>query len=231
MVGLPMPRTRPFGRGHSEKIRIPAGMCTPRINRTVDIKVGTFQYGARTSRRFRCAQFPCRGTVHAGNSAAREVEGWFDYPSCLLLSDLVVQELKRRLQALTATHTDTTLSRLHRALSQHTQLSQRILRLVQHLHLLIPAVRSSSIRPEEEALRVTLEEMEEDLRKPGGMSKMKSKLNELWALVGAINAARERGKKAGNDGAVEWTVVDDEGLKQITQVWRLALGVQEITDY
>ena len=92
-------------------------------------------------------------------------------------------------------------------------------------------MRSSSIRPEEEALRVALEEMEEDLRKPGGMSKMKSKLNELWALVGAINAARERGKKAGNDGAVEWTVVDDEGLKQITQVWRLALGVQEITDY
>lgn len=125
------------------------------------------------------------------------------------------------MQALTATHTDTTLSRLHRALSQHTQLSQRLLGLVQHLHLLIPAVRSSSIRPEEEALRVALEEMEEDLRRPGGMSKMRSKLNELWALVGAINAARERGKKAGGEGGVEWTVVDEEGLKQITQVCHL----------
>ncbi|KAG8216116.1 nucleoporin complex subunit 54-domain-containing protein [Butyriboletus roseoflavus] len=141
-----------------------------------------------------------------------------------------LKELRRRLQALTATHTDTTLSRLHRALSQHTQLSQRLLRLVQHLHLLIPAVRSSSIRPEEEALRVALEEMEEDLRRPGGMSKMRSKLNELWALVGAINAAMERGKKAGGEGAVEWTVVDEEGLKQITQILSdQQAGLQHLT--
>ena len=102
---------------------------------------------------------------------------------------------------------------------------------MQHLHLLIPAVRSSSIRPEEEALRVALEEMEEDLRRPGGMSKMRSKLNELWALVGAINAARERGKKAGGEGAVEWTVVDGEGLKQITQVRHLVPKPRGITDY
>lgn len=141
------------------------------------------------------------------------------------------QELKRRLQGLTATHTDTTLSRLHRALFQHTQLSQRLLGLVQHLHLLIPAVRSSSIRPEEEGLRVALEDMEEDLRRPGGMSKMRSKLNELWALVGAINAARERGKKAGGEGTVEWTVVDEEGLKQITQVRHLVPNPRGITDY
>ena len=150
--------------------------------------------------------------------------------SCLSRPDLVTQEFKRRLQALTATHTDTTLSRLHRALTQHTQLSQRLLGLVQHLHLLIPAVRSSSIRPEEEALRVALEEMEEDLRRPGGMSKMRSKLNELWALVGAINAARERGKKAGGEGAVEWTVVDEDGLKQITQVRHLVPKPRGITD-
>ncbi|KAN0094583.1 Nucleoporin complex subunit 54 domain containing protein [Tylopilus felleus] len=141
-----------------------------------------------------------------------------------------LKELKKRLQTLTATHTDTTLSRLHRALAQHTQLSQRLLGLVQHLHLLIPAVRSSSIRPEEEALRVALEEMEEDLRRPGGTSKMRSKLNELWALVGAINAARERGKKAGGEGAVEWTVVDEEGLKQITQILSdQQAGLQHLT--
>lgn len=54
------------------------------------------------------------------------------------------------------------------------------------------------------------------------MSKLRTKLNELWALVGAINAARERGRKAGGEGAVEWTVVDEEGLKQITQVRHLA---------
>ncbi|KAI6128226.1 WD40-repeat-containing domain protein [Pisolithus croceorrhizus] len=47
---------------------------------------------------------------------------------------------------------------------------------------------------------------------------MRGKLNELWALVGAVNAARERGKKVGVDGPTEWTVVDEEGLKQIAQI-------------
>lgn len=47
---------------------------------------------------------------------------------------------------------------------------------------------------------------------------MRGKLNELWALVGAVNAARERGKKVGADGPTEWTVVDEDGLKQIAQI-------------
>ncbi|KAG6330896.1 hypothetical protein ID866_8196, partial [Astraeus odoratus] len=76
----------------------------------------------------------------------------------------------------------------------------------------------ASIRPEEEALRVALEEMEEEIRRPGGTSRMRAKLNGLWALVGAVNAARERGRKAGVDGATEWTVVDEDGLKQIAQI-------------
>jgi len=44
---------------------------------------------------------------------------------------------------------------------------------------------------------------------------MRSKLNELWALLGAVNAARERDRMNGN---VEWAVVDDEGLSQIAQI-------------
>lgn len=47
---------------------------------------------------------------------------------------------------------------------------------------------------------------------------MRGKLNELWALVGAVSAARERDRKGGSDGNVEWAVVDDEGLAQIAQV-------------
>jgi nuclear pore complex protein Nup54 len=92
------------------------------------------------------------------------------------------------------------------------------LRLVQHLHLLIPALRSSSIRPEEEALRATLEEIDEEIRRPGGTGRIRGKLNELWALVGAISAARERDRKGGSDGSVEWAVVDEDGLAQIAQV-------------
>ena len=87
--------------------------------------------------------------------------------------------------------------------------------MVQHLHLLLPALRSSAIRPEEEELRVALEKIDEEVRRPGGLGKMRGKLNELWALLGAVNAARERDRQNGN---VKWAVVDEEGLGQITQV-------------
>lgn len=101
------------------------------------------------------------------------------------------------------------------------QLTQRILRVVQHLHLLLPALRSSAIRPEEEELRVALEKIDEEVRRPGGLGKMRGKLNELWALLGAVNAARERDRANGN---VEWAVVDEEGLGQITQVCKYSLS-------
>ena len=102
---------------------------------------------------------------------------------------------------------------------------QRIVRLVTHLHLLIPSVRSSSIRPEEEALRSWLEEIEEEVRRGGGgngVGRLKAKLGELWAVVGAVEAARERegvgrGKGDGSE-SVEWAVVDPEGLQRIAQV-------------
>jgi nuclear pore complex protein Nup54 len=106
---------------------------------------------------------------------------------------------------------------LQRAKLIQSQTQHRLLCLIQHMHLMLPTVRSTAIRPEEEALRLALEEIEEEIRRPGGMSKMRGKLNELWALVGAINAARERGRRVGLDGSSEWTVVDEEGLKQIAQ--------------
>ncbi|KAH7883035.1 nucleoporin complex subunit 54-domain-containing protein [Phlebopus sp. FC_14] len=141
-----------------------------------------------------------------------------------------LKEVKKRLESLTATHNDNNIPRIQRTVLQHTQIAHRLLKMIQHLHLLIPAIRSSSIRPEEEALRGALEDMEEDIRRPGGMSKMRAKLNELWALVGAINAARERGMKAGVDGATGWTVVDEEGLQQITQILSdQQAGLQHLT--
>lgn len=84
---------------------------------------------------------------------------------------------------------------------------------IQHLHLLIPSIRSSSIRPEEEQLRGKLEEIEDEVKK----GRIKGKLNELWALLGAVSASRER-VKGGASG--DWAVVDEDGLAQIAHVWR-----------
>lgn len=47
---------------------------------------------------------------------------------------------------------------------------------------------------------------------------MRGKLNELWALIGAVKAVRERDAKGVSDGNVEWAVVDEEGLAQIAQI-------------
>jgi len=47
---------------------------------------------------------------------------------------------------------------------------------------------------------------------------MRGKLNELWALIGAAKAVRERDAKGVSDGNVEWAVVDEEGLAQISQI-------------
>ena len=123
-------------------------------------------------------------------------------------------DLSNRLKSLLTEHSISNASRLQRAHNAQTQLIQRLMRLVQHLHLLIPAVRSSSIRVEEEELRGKLEEMEEELKR----SRVKGKLNEMWALLGAVGAFMERGRGDGQGGQGEWAVVDDEGLAQITQV-------------
>lgn len=108
------------------------------------------------------------------------------------------------------------------------QLTHRVLKIVQHLHLLIPALRSSSIRPEEEALRAALEDIDEEIRRPGGLGKMRGKLNEMWALVDAVRAARERNR---NEGSIEWAVVDEDGLNHIAQVCLFEIHPSYLTDY
>ena len=54
-----------------------------------------------------------------------------------------------------------------------------------------------------------MEEIEEAVRR----GRLRGKLNELWAVVGAL----VNGAKGVQEGT-EWTVVDDEGLAQIAQV-------------
>ena len=101
----------------------------------------------------------------------------------------------------------------------HALLAQRVIALLQHLHLLIPTVRSSAIRPEEEALRTQLDAIEEELIRGGAG---RGKMNELWGVVGQLAALRQAGQGPGMNGGpgqeVEWRVVDPEGLETIARV-------------
>ncbi|KAL5495512.1 NUP57 [Sanghuangporus weigelae] len=128
-----------------------------------------------------------------------------------------LKELKTRIAALASAHSSTNAPRLQRAAAVQAQLQQRLVRLVQHLHLLIPSVRSSSIRPEEEASRSILESIDEEIRRPGGVGRLKGKLSELWAILGAIEAEKERERK-NSESNVEWAVVDPEGMQRLTQI-------------
>ena len=57
-----------------------------------------------------------------------------------------------------------------------------------------------------------MEGVEEEVKR----SRLKAKLNELWALLGAILASREGAKAVSGSG--EWAVVDEDGVAQIAQV-------------
>ncbi|CAE6464824.1 unnamed protein product [Rhizoctonia solani] len=116
-------------------------------------------------------------------------------------------QLRTRLTAVTAKHDTTRLARLAQT---HTELSRRVRALAMQLHMLIPAVRRSALGPEEEELRRKLLTLEEG----AGLTRLASRMNELWAMV---ESARARGKEAGGN-KVEWAVVDEEGLASISQI-------------
>ncbi|KZS88025.1 hypothetical protein SISNIDRAFT_476134 [Sistotremastrum niveocremeum HHB9708] len=143
-----------------------------------------------------------------------------------------LKELTKSLTSLSQKHVLQNTLLLQRIQSHQTTLTHRLLRLTQHLHLLIPSIRSSSIRPEEEALRSILESIEEELVLKGGQAgggvgggRMRGKLNELWGVVGNLQSVRERerrrdGKSStlGGGSGTEWSVVDEGGFQQIVHV-------------
>jgi nuclear pore complex protein Nup54 len=54
------------------------------------------------------------------------------------------------------------------------------------------------------------------------MGRLRTRLNELWALLGAVSAARER-ELRGGAGKVGWKVVDEDSLRELAGV----LGEQQ----
>ncbi|TRM67065.1 nucleoporin complex subunit 54-domain-containing protein [Schizophyllum amplum] len=125
-----------------------------------------------------------------------------------------IKDLQSRIAKLRNAHELENHTKLQRAAAMQMQVTHRLLKFVARLYLLIPSVRQSTLLPEEEQLRAVLEEIGEDLSRGQGGGRMRAKLNELWALVGVLSAARERQVT----GAGEWAVVDEEGLARIGQI-------------
>ena len=98
----------------------------------------------------------CGGARQAGGLTPGKTlrEYLFTCSFCWYLN--VRQGLQGRLSAPSQTHLLSNIRRLTWALQTHTLIKHRLLRLTEHIHLLIPSLRSAEISPEEEALRAKL---------------------------------------------------------------------------
>jgi nuclear pore complex protein Nup54 len=138
------------------------------------------------------------------------------------------KELQTRLSTLSQTHLLSNTLRTTRALQTHTLITHRLLRLIEHIHLLIPSLRSAAIGSEEEALRAKLERLKDEVQRGLGGGGGRGRVNELWALLGAVKAAKER--DAGGRDGVEWKVVDQEGLERLAMVCWIVRVLAFISD-
>ncbi|CED84686.1 Nuclear pore complex, p54 component (sc Nup57) [Phaffia rhodozyma] len=136
-----------------------------------------------------------------------------------------LQEISTRLSTLSKTSHLSLSLRVSRSHLLQTQLSHRTLLLIRHLHLLIPTLRSSSIRREEEALTERLSVLVRELeggRGAGSDGNVKGRLMELWGLLGQVKTERERDRQGrgsdGGHGLEGWAVVDDEAMERLAKI-------------
>lgn len=136
-----------------------------------------------------------------------------------------LQELSKKNSELLTSHTTRTAPQLTQVMHTHVHLVHRITMLARHLHLLIPTVRSSTMRGGEEKLRAALEAMEGELRKPGGLGRVDGRVGELWGAVNRAKVAYGNGKKGGEDS---WAVGDEDGLKELAKVISFSCLQEEV---
>lgn len=118
---------------------------------------------------------------------------------------------------MTEAHTLKISPRLSILSHAQADLHSRITKLVHHLHLFIPSIRSMPIRQDEELLRNRLEGIEAELKGPGGLGRIGGRVGELWGLVGRIKASRDAGRTS-LDREGGWAVVDEGAFEDIKQV-------------
>lgn len=145
--------------------------------------------------------------------------------------------LKTIMERLSAIEQKQSLShsvRAQAALKRQSALHHRVVGIAKKSHVLVPALRGSAVTREEEQLRLKLETCQAELggsNGAGGMngqsamgsstaatSRLRARVNEMWAVLGAVKAKREALERQGKKASVEWAVVDEDGAQQVTNV-------------
>lgn len=115
----------------------------------------------------------------------------------------LLSEIHTHLDSLSSTHSLTTSLRLLRAQQTHLSLLSRLTSLISKVSQLSPN-RNSSLKREEEELRVLLEGL------GGEVERVRNRSNELWNGVGGLKLRKQE--------LVEWSVADENGFNQILEV-------------
>lgn len=140
-----------------------------------------------------------------------------------------MDDLRRRLDDLSTKHTLTNSVRIAAISRKQTSLHHRLISLARKIHLLIPALRGQSVTLKEEQLKSILQNCELELesmslnaqaRGPANhTTRLRGKINELWALLGSVKAKREAVLASeGNANQLEWAVVDESALDDVAKV-------------
>lgn len=142
----------------------------------------------------------------------------------------LVSQLREKVAVLAQSHTLKNTTRASAALRRQVTLHHRLLSSARKAAALLPPsaapagqARGASgfgnvqANVEDEKLRSRLEQCEGELRN----GKLKSRVNELWAGLGAVKARRGAASASGNgssSGTAEWAVVDAEALDEVAGV-------------
>lgn len=142
-------------------------------------------------------------------------------------------ELGKQLATLQQKHDLSNSVRAQSAIVMQSRIHQRLLGLIKHCYMLLPALRGQALTGEEDRVTGVLENCEAQLNGAAGEytgpmgqhARLRARLNELWAQLGVIRAQREalRNQGRGDAASTEWAVVDPASCQEIAGI----LGQQQ----
>lgn len=136
-------------------------------------------------------------------------------------------ELSKQLAILQQRHDLSNAVRAQSVAMAQARIHQRLLKLLKDTFLLIPALRGQSLTASEDNLVAVLESCEAQLNGAAGtfaengeQTRLRARINELWAQLGVVRARREAMQAQGrtHSGNTEWAVVDEAGFEELTSI-------------
>ncbi|KAL1917796.1 uncharacterized protein VTP21DRAFT_3630 [Calcarisporiella thermophila] len=139
-----------------------------------------------------------------------------------LVHQMKLKEIAEKLDKLRQKHHLDTSVKLEEQKRKHMDLAHRVLQLIKKVQIL--RNKGHSIRPDEEALRVRLENLQLQLRKP---PQFRGRVNELWAQLQMLKESRRLTNGVEN----VYGGVDEEQLENMTKVLsELQTGLSDLME-